>query len=64
MNVEELKLAAKRCNIARVAADEWVELGKSFWEVTMKVLYVYPNKRDQSLIRYLVKASFLPIIED
>ena len=47
MNVEELKLAANRCIIARVAADEWVELGKSFWEVTMKVLYVYPDKRDQ-----------------
>ena len=38
MNVEDLKLAAKRCSIARVAADEGEELGKSFGEVTMKVV--------------------------
>ena len=64
MNVEELKLAAKRCSIERVATEEGVELGKSFWEVTMKFLYVYPDKRDQLLIRYLVKAGFLHVRED
>ena len=61
MNVEDLKLAAKRCSIERVEADEGVELGKSFWEVTMKVLYIYPDKRDQWLIRYLFKAGFLHV---
>ena len=64
MNVEDLKLAVKWCSIARVAADEGIELGKSYWEVTMKVLYVYPDKMDQLLIRYLVKASFLHVRED
>ena len=63
-NVEELKLAAKRCSISRVAADEGVELGKSFREVTMKVLYVDTDKREKLLIRYLVKAGFLHVRED
>ena len=64
MTVDDLKMVAKRCSIARLAPDKGIELGKSFWEVTMKVLYVYPDKRDQLLIRYLLKAGFLHVRED
>ena len=64
MNMEDMKLAAKRCSIERVAADQGVELGKSFWEVTINVFYIYPDKRDQLLIRYLVKAGFLHVRGD
>jgi hypothetical protein len=55
MTVDDLKLVAKRCSIARLAPDKGIELGKSFWEVTMK---------DQLLIRHLLKAGFLHVRED
>ena len=54
-----LKSVTKKWSIVKLGRKEEVTIGDNFFSVTMKKLYNYIDKREFSLIKYMVKSSFL-----
>ena len=54
-----LKSVTKKWSIVKLGRKEEVTIGDNFFAVTMKKLYKYIDKREFSLIKYMVKSSFL-----
>ena len=54
-----LKSVRKRWSIIKLGRMEEVTIGEDFFSVTMRKLYKYIDKREFSLISYMVKSSFL-----
>jgi hypothetical protein len=54
-----LKSVTKKWSIVKLGRKEEVSIGDNFFAVSMKKLYKYIDKRESSLIKYMVKSSFL-----
>ena len=54
-----LESVTKRWSIVILGRKEEVTIGENFFAVTMRKLYKYVEKREFSLISYMVKSSFL-----
>lgn len=52
MKESELKEPAKQSNFYKVAKCEGINIGESFFKVTMKHLFKWPDRRKNLLIRY------------
>ena len=59
MDDEELRKSAKRWSIVKLGIAESTEIGKNYFDVTMKSIYKYIDRRDFWLIRYIIKSGFL-----
>ena len=54
----------KRCSLPRIGKDEGIQLGNSLFDVTIKKNGKWSDKRDNLLVKWLVKEGFLYVRED